>query len=228
MSNTDSSTQWIIIVALVGILGVVLCAGLGAAVFWVMPVSGPPAATPLPTVVVGGPMTAEQLEQERQAFARAWRAPRTTLTNSADAEAAGLFPAEFDGWQLASHDDSVKVPELALDRAGVHAVYESGPRRIDVYICNVAAEEEHAVVQGAADAVQAGGYSNPEIRGISNGFLDYLSLSFGPPEKHAWLWWSQGWLFVFVTEDDSIDLESFQRAYLTRVQAAAPSPIEEL
>lgn len=228
MSNSDSSTQWIIVVVLVGLVGVVACAGLGAAVFWVMPVAGPPAATPLPPVVVGGPMTPGQVEQERQAFARTWRAPRATLTNSAEAEAAGLFPAEFDGWQLASHDDSVKVPELALDRAGVHAVYESGPRRIDVYVCPVAAEEEHAVVQGAAEAVQAGGYSSPDIRGITNGFLHYMNLSFGPPAKHAWLWWSQGWLFVFVTEDNSIDLESFQRTYLTRIQAPRPSPIEEL
>ena len=57
---------------------------------------------------------------------------------------------------------------------------------------------------------------------------DASRLVYGTPPHHAWLWWSQGWLFVFATEDNSIDLESFQRAYLTRVQAPPLSPIEEL
>jgi hypothetical protein len=225
MSNSDSSTVWIIVVVLVGIVGVVVCAGLGAAVFWVMPVSSPPVATPPPPAMLALP---EQIEQERQAFARAWRAPRGTVTNAADAETAGLLPPEFDGWQVASREDGAKVPELALDRAGVHAVYESESRRVDVYVCRVTAEEEQGVMRAAIEAAQAASYAAPAADGVNHGFLETLSLTYGSPPRHAWLWWSQGWLFVFVTEDDSIDLESFQRAYLTRVQAPQPSPIEEL
>jgi hypothetical protein len=225
MSNTDSSTQWILVIVLVGVVGVVVCAGLGAAVFWVMPVSSTPVATPPPPAMLALP---EQIEQERQAFARAWRAPRGTVTNAADAETAGLLPPEFDGWKNASHEDGVKVPELALDRAGVHAAYETGPSRVDIYVCNVSEDEEQGVIRAAVQAVQAGSYAAPDVRGINHGFLETLSLTYGSPPRHAWLWWSQGWLFVFITDDNSIDLESFQRAYLTRVQAPPLSPIEEL
>ncbi len=120
------------------------------------------------------------------------------------------------------------MPELALDRAGVHAVYESEWRRVDIYVCSVAAEEKPEVIRAAVEAAQAASYAAPAAGGVDHGFLETLSLTYGSPPHHVWLWWSQGWLFIFTTEDNSIDLESFQRAYLTRVQAPPLSPIEEL
>jgi hypothetical protein len=229
MSNSDSSTQWILVIVLVGVVGVVVCAGLVAAVYWVMPVSTPPTVTRMPSTPTAVPtLSVEQTEQERQAFARAWRAPRGTVMNAADAETARLLPAEFGGWTVASRGDGVKVPELALDRAGVHAVYESEWRRVDISVCNVSENEEQGVMRAAVEAAQAVSYAAPDARGINYGFLDYMGLTYGAPSRHAWLWWSQGWLFVFVTEDNSIDLESFQRAYLTQVQPPPLSPIEEL
>ena len=167
MSNTDSSTQWILVIVLVGIVGVVVCAGLGAAVFWVMPGSSPPTVTRIPTTPTR-PVSVEQTEQERQAFARAWRAPRGTVTNAAEAETAGLLPAEFGGWTIASRGDGVKVPELALDRAGVHAVCESEWRRVDIYVCNVSEDEEQGVMRAAVEAAQAASYAAPAADGVNH------------------------------------------------------------
>lgn len=208
MSNQGSGTKWLVGCLVIGLLFLLLCGGG----LFLVGLFGYRAAQSVSTGFE------DQVEQMQ--FAAAWQPPE------AGAGPERLFPENVNAWQRVLHDDDADIPELALAHSGLHARYESGVAGIDVYAYEVAAAEQAAVFQGASDAIDAVSYSTKVSGQIDDGTSHRLSFTVSPPELQGRMWWSRGWLFVFMADKHSLDLDAFQRQYLTTI--AAQPTLEEL
>jgi hypothetical protein len=158
---------------------------------------------------------AEQAEAAQ--FGAAWVPP------AAGAASDVLFPENITAWRRTSQDDAAEVAELGLSRPGQHAVYESGIEGVDLYVYEVGADEQSAVFQSAADAIDSGSYTTRSKISVDDGTTHRMTFSFSPPERHGLMWWCKGWLLVFIADDAEVDLASFQREHATLIQGAQAS-----
>ena len=213
MSSEGSSSagKWVIGCLVVAFVGVVICAGgLFFAVRTGIQTTQNAARQAMQTAREAQREMIEQQEAAR--FAAEWIAP---------APGAGpemLFPEDVSGWRRTSHDDAAEVVELGLSHQGRHAVYEAGITGIDVYVYEVGADEQSAVFQAAADAIDAGNYTSRSKFSVNDGTVRHLTFSFAPPERHGRLWWCKGWLLLFIADDAEVDLRSFQTEYARLIQ----------
>lgn len=156
---------------------------------------------------------AEQMQESQ--FAQAWKAP---------APGSGpetLFPEQLNAWRRTGHDDAAQIPELAIDRPGLHAVYESGITGVDVYAYELPAIEQQALFDAVGGAIDHGEYGSRSKVSVFDGTAHRMTYSFSPPDRQGILWWCQGWLFVFIADDLAFDLDGFRTQYLTQIQAVA-------
>ncbi|MCA9247746.1 MAG: hypothetical protein KDA42_11535 [Planctomycetales bacterium] len=195
MGSGDSGMKWVL--ACGGVALVLLLACGGAAIFVL-----PKAFTGVKGMIAS--------EQQKTAFARSWRAP------AADADAQRLFPEEVDFLPVANRDPSERAAEFGIDLAGEHARYESPKMAIDVFAYRATRLEKEALFRRVDEAIENGDYNYRFKFGSMDS--DRFTFSVGPPHTQGSLWWSKGWLFVLLTDSED-ELESFQQAYLTMIQA---------
>jgi hypothetical protein len=163
--------------------------------------------------------TGMQEQMQQMAFAAAWQPP---------APGSGpdvLFPPAINAWQLAAHDDQSAIVELALERDGLHARYESGVSGVDVYAYEVPPVEQSQIFNEAAAAIENVNYSSRSQGHVDDGTSHRLTFSFSPPDTHGRMWWSQGWLFVLKTSEGTVDLDAFLEQYLTAIRGTATTDV---
>ena len=170
--------------------------------------------------------TGIQQQAEQMQFASVWQAPQPGAGPDV------LFPENVNAWRLASHDDDSAIVELAIERDGRHARYESGVTGIDVYAYEVPAVEQAALFQDAADAIEAVNYTKRVQGHIDDGTSHRMTFEFAPPETYGRMWWCRGWLFVLKSDNSTLDLDAFQTQYLSAVadraaEAAAADGMEQ-
>jgi hypothetical protein len=218
MSSEGSSSagKWIIGCGVAAFLGIVICAGgLFFAVRSGIQTARNAARQAMQAAQEAQREMAEQAEAAQ--FAAAWIPPAPGATSDV------LFPENISGWGRTNQDDATEVAELGLSRAGKHAVYESGIDGIDVYVYEVGADEQSAVFQSAADAIDAGSYTTRSKFSVDDGNVHRMTFSISPPERYGLMWWCKGWLLVFIADDAEVDLTNFQREYATSIQGAQTS-----
>jgi hypothetical protein len=207
MSDEGSSSKWIVGCLLAALLGVVVCAGgavmLGLWSYRAASVAVQQASTEMAAQV-----------QETQ-FAATWTPP------ASGAGPETLLPEQLNAWRRTSHDDVAQIPELGIERTGLHAVFESGITGVDVYAYEVPAAEQEALFEAASGAIDAGEFQSRSKISYFDGTSHRMTYSFSPPDRQGILWWCQGWLFVFIADDPAFDLDGFRTQYLTQIQAVA-------
>jgi hypothetical protein len=215
MSQEQSSSNKLLLGCLIaGGVGILLCGGV--VVFF--GVLGYRAAQQI------GPEIQKQME--RAQFAGTWRAP------AADAGPDQLFPPALGGWSLSGHDDAAAIPELAIEREGVHGTYESAGTTVNVYAYQVPMTEQSQVFQAASAALDGAGYSTKTQAEMDYGSMHWMTFEFNPPQRVGRMMWANDWLFVMMTEKPAVNLEGFEKEYLDAVQAPPfpgmdePSPSE--
>lgn len=214
MSSESSAAKWLAGCAIAGVLSLLLCGGgVVLLVYW--------GANKFGEIAQQFGTELQQQLAELQ-FAEAWRPP---------AGPELPFPARFGAWVRADQDAAAVIPELGIDRDGWHAVYESAGSTVNVYAYRVPASEQARLFDEAAAAIDAVDYSSRSLMRKDYGTLNRLGFSYSPPERHGRMWWSQDWLFVFVTPSADVELESFEREFLLAVQtpespASIPDGVE--
>lgn len=187
---------------LAGVLGIAACGG-GLSLLGLVA-----ASANMNICIATGP------DQQRETeFARMWRAP------ALGASALRLLPSSVNQWKLVSHDDAAKIAELAIDRDGLHASYESGEGVVEVFAYEVPATEQDVLFQTAENAIGSTGYKTLSSHRGGDTLSSRMVFSISPPNKRGWMWWSRGWLFVFITRDSSVDLGSFKSDFLSAIAA---------
>jgi hypothetical protein len=211
MSNERSGSKWIVGCLVAGVLMLLVCGGGFALVGWY----GHHTARQISQSVSLG--IEEQAEQTQ--FASDWQAPQPGAGPDV------LFPENVNAWRLASHDDDAAIVELAIERDGRHARYESGVTGIDVYVYEVPADKQTRMfLEAAAEA---------RLRGrIDDGTSHRLVYEISPRQTYGHWWWCRGWLFVLISDINTLELDAFQTQYLSAVagraaEAAAADGIEE-
>jgi hypothetical protein len=208
MSGEGSSSKWIVGCLLAALLGVLGCAG-GAVMLGLWSYRAASVAVQQASTEV-----AEQMQESQ--FAQAWKAP---------APGSGpetLFPEQLNAWRRTGHDDAAQIPELAIDRPGLHAVYESGITGVDVYAYELPAIEQQALFDAVGGAIDHGEFGSRSKVSVFDGTAHRMTYSFSPPDRQGILWWCQGWLFVFIADDPAFDLDGFRTQYLTQIRGLAP------
>lgn len=216
MSNEGTGTKWLVGCLVAGVLMLLLCGGGLFMIGWF----GYRTANQVAQSVSTG--LEEQMQQMH--FASTWQPP------GPGSGADRLFPDSVNAWRLASHDDDSAIVELGIERDGLHALYESGVAGVDVYAYEVPAVEQSALFQEAADAIEAVNYTTRLQGHVDDGTSHRMTFSFSPPETNGRLWWCRGWLFVFKTDNSNIDLDAFQKQYLTAIaepELDRPAPASE-
>ena len=212
MSTENSSSKWLIGCLIAGVVGMLLCAGGVALIgFW-----GYSAARQVAQQV--GPEIQEQLEDMQ--FAAEWRPP------ARDAGPEEILPEAIGVWSRVSHDDSAAIPELAIALDGVHGTYEGTGNSIDVYTYRLPMANQAQLFQDALDAMDSAGYTSRTQTHVDLGTHHWMTFSFNPPQRYGRMWWAQDWLFVTMTDEPSVDLESFERIYLLTIQDPTNSGID--
>lgn len=153
-------------------------------------------------------------EQERQGLAVNWIAP------AADADPAKIFPAQLDAYQRTTAEKSSGIPQLSITLPGAHAVYESGPGRIDAYVFPVTQSQRTDLLQQIEKLKQ--GQSSSTWMNIDLG-PEYARayLSSNALEKNQ-LWFTKTHLVVFRTTDED-DREPILKAFFKAAQQPAAS-----
>ena len=212
MSNGDRSTAWIVGCSIAGLLGVVVCGGGLAATFWF---------SMKQAVNVAQTAQAEMQDQIRATgFASAWVPPRT------DAAAGEMVAGAIEAWRLVDQEATTELIDLGIERDGERGAYQSGATVMDVYAFQVPEAEQSELFAQAADGIDQFNFSTNYS--LDDGISHRMAISYSPPSHHGQLWWCKGWLFVFLTEDDALDLESFRETYLTTIAGAERSALEEV
>jgi hypothetical protein len=204
-TEQSSSNKWLIGCLIAGVVGLLLCGGV--VVFF--GVLGYRAAQQIQAEL--GPEFEKQME--RLAYVQTWRAP------PADAGPDQLLPPTFGGWTLSGHDDAAAIPELAIEREGVHGTYESAGTTVNVYAYRVPMTEQTQVFEAASTAIDEAGYSSKSQAQMDYGSMHWMTFEFNPPQRTGRLWWANDWLFVMMTETPAVNLESFENDYLDTIQA---------
>ena len=157
------------------------------------------------------------LEQQRQELAAGWQ------PFAADASPDIIFPASIGAYTRELHDGQAGVPELKLDLGGRHAVYRSGPSRIELNVYAVTPLEAEAVlnrVKGAYDEDKSA-YRRWTKIGTEPNFTR-VALSTSKLAQNE-LWFNKGWLLLFRTTDGT-DCEPFAMAYFKVRAGGAAAP----
>lgn len=204
MSGESSSSKWIVGCLAAAILGVLLCAG-GAVLLGVWSYRAA-------SVAVQQASTELAAQARESQFAATWTPP------ASGAGPETLLPEQLHAWQRTAHDDAARIPELGFDRAGLHAVYESGVTGVDVYVYEVPSTEQQALFDAAGAAIDAGSFQSRSKLSMFDATSHRMTFSFSPPHRQGILWWCQGWLFVFIADDPTFDLDGFRKQYLTGIQ----------
>lgn len=200
---------WALGCGVVAVLGISLCVGSS---LWLLP------------RVTRGVRNAVVEETRRTAFASLWRPPADDVT------AEELFPASVAGFQLAGHDEQAEVARFQIDVEGRHAVYRSSKVDVEVYVYRASSLEKEAIYRrvlrslGALrdqDDPFADKPKNPYDfqSSIGTPTTERLRFTARPPFHRGRLWWSQDWLFFFLTKKE-IELDTFQQKYLRAVQGS--------
>jgi hypothetical protein len=153
-------------------------------------------------------------EQERQQLANSWQPPEAGGTSEE------FFPPEVGGYELASHDEDLALPNFGSGLDGWHAEYKSDAGEIDVFVYQASDLEKEAVFRRVHDAYEDEGGG---LKRITNaGYRCFYSSS---KQGQYHFWWMQGWLLVFHTQD-SEDREPFIMEFLrtTGGQSKADDP----
>jgi len=209
-TEQSSSNKWLIGCLIAGAVGVLLCGGV-VVFFGLM---GYRAAQQF------GPEFNKQMQQIQ--YAQTWQGPEE------DAGPEQLFPPAIGAWTLSGHDDAAAIPELAIDRDGLHGTYESAGTTINVYAYRVPMTEQTQVFDAAAAAIDGAGYTTQQKSNVDLGSWHLLTFSFNPPEKIGRMWWANEWLFVTMTETPAANLEGFETDYLDAIQTSSSGAVEEL
>jgi hypothetical protein len=207
MSGEGSSSKWIVGCLVAAFLGVLVCAG-GAVLLGVWSYRAASVAIEQASTEV-----AEQMHESQ--FALAWTAP------APGSGPESLFPEQLNAWRRTGHDDAAKIPELAIERPGLHAVYESGITGVDVYAYEVPVIEQQALFDAVGGAIDHGEFQSRSKVSVFDGTAHRMTCSFSPPDRQGILWWCQGWLFVFIADDPAFDLDGFRIQYLTQIRGVA-------
>jgi hypothetical protein len=198
-----NAVKWVVlgfvalaILGLAGWIGFALI--LGA--FWAAEPRGMPAAPPLEPL-----SHAELLE-----FPGDWQPPS--------------FPPQVAIWTHLGHDEKSQIPELNLDLEGLHCRYKGGTAHVDVYVFATSAFEATDMFDRAQTFLLRSGSAvhYPVSQSTDRGLGSRLP----SPARAITMWWSQGWLFVFIADDPSLDLETFHIPYLLAIQGGAAAPVE--
>jgi hypothetical protein len=207
MSTENNSTKWLVGCLIAGVVGVLLCGGTVALIgFW-----GYKAAEQIAQDM--GPQLQQQIEQlkelgEQMQFADQWQPP---------APGAGpeeLLPEAVGAWTRISHDDLTAIPELAIARDGFHGAYEFDATTIEVYAYPLPLKEQGQLFGEAANAIEMAGYATRSQANEDMGSFHWMTFSFDPPQRFGRMWWAKDWLFVTMTGEPGVDLESFEHDYL--------------
>jgi len=147
----------------------------------------------------------ERLESE---ISKTWQAPPTGVG------ADRLFPSTVRELSLVSTAEAEPIRELAMNRTGLQASYSAGKNTVRVHAYPVAPAEQGGLIVAAQNAIGSGQYQMTTSRRGGDSRTDRLVYSVSSPRTYGQLWASQGWLFVFMTEDSSVDLDEFRHEYL--------------
>ncbi len=101
-----------------------------------------------------------------------------------------------------------------------HAVYQGASGKVDVYITPIEAGSSTGYFEALAAKLESGSYGSKSTFG---GFGTHSYFAVSPPDRTGWMWSSQGWL-VLVVSDSKYDPEPFLRSYLTAIQGPEVSP----
>jgi len=205
MSTENSGTKWIVGCLVAGVVVVLLCGGTLALLGFL----GYRAVEKV--VQEAGP------QMQHIAFADTWTPPLP------DAGPNDLFPQTLGAWSRTDLNDSAAIPELAIDRDGQHGVYESGGNNVDIYAYSVPTDEQLSVFDAAVRAIDDANYSSQSKMGTDYGISHWMTFSFDPPPRYGRMWWAKDWLFVTMTDAAGVNLEDFERIYLTAIQGP-PEP----
>jgi hypothetical protein len=213
-SSEQSSAVKVLIGCLIaGVVGVLLCGG--AIVFFAYKGAG----FLQQVAKEAGPAFKAQMEQIQ--FAETWQPP------AADARAEQLFPATVGGWSLSGHDDAAAIPELAIERDGLHGTYESVGTTINVYVYQVPMTEQSQIFSAATAAIDGAGYKTQSKEDVDVGTAHWMPFNFSPPERFGRMWWTKDWLVVLLTESAAVNLAGFEKDYLTAIEAPPVPGMEE-
>ena len=135
-----------------------------------------------------------QRQMQDMQFAAEWRPP------APDAGPDQLLPEAVGGWTRSSHDDLSTIPELAIARDGVHGAYDSNGTTVDVYAYPLPMHEQGQLFGEAVKAIEEAGYTTRSQANVDMGSYHWMTFSFDPPQRFGRMWWSQGWLFVTITD----------------------------
>ena len=169
----------------------------------------------------------EQVQQEvarqqiLESFSDGWRPP------AHDANGEALFPESVSNFTRLKIDTVSSPKEFGLsDLEGEHATYESTLADIDVYAYRVSEEEVRDVMQSTKDAL-GDNFETSTHFGMSGANYDALTFSASPPVANGCVWYSDGWLFLMLAEEQFV-MSMFQTEYLEAIQSPAPEePLAE-
>jgi hypothetical protein len=94
---------------------------------------------------------------------------------------------------------------------------------VDVYAFMASALEATGVFDRAQTILMRSGSAvhYPVSQSTNRGLGSRLA----SPPRPVTMWWSQGWLFVFIGDDPNLDLETFHIPYLLVIQGAPWRPL---
>ncbi len=131
-------------------------------------------------------------QTEWSSLAGTWTAPAENIAPDR------LFPAQVADFKLGGHDQNAAIPELGVQKPGLHATYESAYGNVDLYAYRMSDAEKVAVIQGvkpALDARDTGGAMRvTSTSGSPEGTVFIYSIS--PPKEKGIFWSDEGWLFL--------------------------------
>ncbi len=161
-------------------------------------------------------MTQEMARQQMlDEFPEGWRPP------AADVGDEELFPDAIGNFSLLKNDTAACPPEFGLaDREGRHATYESALTNIEVYAYSVD-REEHKEVMRAVQQKLGENFMSQVTSNVTQSNYESLYFSVSPPDTTGWLWWSEGWMFLILSEDQ-FAATAFETAYLDAIQPPGP------
>ncbi len=162
-------------------------------------------------------MTQEMARQQMlEGFPDGWRPPALDITDEE------LFPDAIASFSLLEHDTVASPPEFGLaDREGRHATYESALTDIEVYAYSVDDVERKVVMRTVKEKLGEN-FMSSTTSNISQSNYESLLFTVSPPDTTGSLWWSEGWMFLILSEDQ-FAAPMFQAEYLEAIQPPAPN-----
>ncbi|MEZ6145987.1 MAG: hypothetical protein R3B91_11345 [Planctomycetaceae bacterium] len=158
-------------------------------------------------------VTQEMARQQMfEAFPGGWRAPEPAVSDEE------LFHEAIGNFTLLEHDTSASPADFGLaDREGRHAIYETALTKVEVYAYLADDAEQEELSQAFQESLETN-FSNHVTSTISQANYRSTYFSVSPPNTTGWLWSSEGWMFLILS-DDQLAATTFLTEYLLTIQS---------